>query len=249
MYYPEGTIKALPAIVEIHGGGWMYGNKELNKKYAMDLARRGFTVVNINYHLVQEKRYPVQIKDVFAAFNWIEKNYKNYHIDIDRVFITGDSAGAHLAAVSTAILYNESVKERLNISSELDIKAAGLICGVYDLNIYKSIKKFIVGKYANVLLGERAKQSVNKDLFAFKDVYAGNIPPLYLMSSRQDFIREQTLAFVKYIEANNIRHKLRYYDKGNENKLMHVFNVMYPHYKESVEVNDEMCDFFLSACR
>jgi len=54
VYYPEGTEKALPTIISIHGGGWFYGSKELYAHYCTRLAKRGFTVVNFNYRLAPE---------------------------------------------------------------------------------------------------------------------------------------------------------------------------------------------------
>ncbi len=48
VYYPEDAAHALPVIIDIHGGGWMYGSKELNKIYCLNLAKRGFTVFNIS---------------------------------------------------------------------------------------------------------------------------------------------------------------------------------------------------------
>jgi len=48
VYYPENTVNNNPVIIDIHGGGWMYGDKELNKLYCLALASRGYTVFNIS---------------------------------------------------------------------------------------------------------------------------------------------------------------------------------------------------------
>ena len=49
VYFPEGTEGALPTIVSIHGGGYVYGSKEIYHRYCMDLARRGFTQVEVSH--------------------------------------------------------------------------------------------------------------------------------------------------------------------------------------------------------
>ena len=49
IYYPKGTQGKLPTIVSIHGGGYVYGSKEIYRRYGMDMARRGFVFVNFNY--------------------------------------------------------------------------------------------------------------------------------------------------------------------------------------------------------
>ena len=58
VYYPKGTEAALPTIVSIHGGGYVYGSKEIYRRYCMDLARRGFSLVNFNYRLAPKDSPP-----------------------------------------------------------------------------------------------------------------------------------------------------------------------------------------------
>lgn len=246
IYYPEGTDKPLPVIIVVHGGGWLYGNKELNKNYAMNLALRGFAVVNINYHLVQEERYPKQLQDIYAMLEWLYLNGKNYYCDIDNVFITGDSAGAHLSSIALALQHNDEMKKLLNIDTNLNIKAGAMICGVYDLDEFGWFKSLITRPYAKVLLGVKPHLSEYGKLISFKGSFNGKIAPLYLMTSQDDFVKDQTRSFAKYCEKNNIEYKLRIWDKVKGKKLIHVFNIMFPLYDESVITNDELCDFFKS---
>ena len=51
VYRPKDAAGKLPVIVSVHGGGWVYGDKELYQHYTMNLAQRGFAVVNFSYHL------------------------------------------------------------------------------------------------------------------------------------------------------------------------------------------------------
>ena len=245
VYYPQGTSKPLPVIIVVHGGGWMYGDKELNQIYAMNLALRGFSIVNINYHLAQEKRFPQQIKDIYDVFNWIFANGKDYFLDIENVFITGDSAGAHLSAVSLALLDNAELRKQLNVDTKLKIKAGGVICGAFELDAFKGIKKLVAAWYGKVVLGQKVKKSeYAKTMSAIKSINK-KLPPLYLMTSSQDFLKDQTLHFVEFLKANNFEHKFRYGDEPKDKKLTHVFNVCYPLKKEAVVTNDEMCRFFM----
>ena len=244
VYYPKDTSKTLPVIIVVHGGGWLYGNKELNKIYAMNLSLRGFAVVNINYHLVHEKRFPEQIKDIYAVLNWIDNNDKKYYLDKNNVFITGDSAGAHLSSIAMALQHNEVMSRELGIKTNINIRAGGLICGVYDLEDFGGIKALIVRKYAKVILGESIKKSPNNRYMSFKSVYNGKVAPLYVMSSRHDFLGSQTLGFGRFLKNNEIDHKYRYWEEDKSRQLTHVFNVLYPLSNESIITNDEMCDFF-----
>ena len=58
VYIPEGAEGPLPTIVSIHGGGYVYGSKEIYRRYGMDMARRGFAFVNFNYRLAPKWRFP-----------------------------------------------------------------------------------------------------------------------------------------------------------------------------------------------
>ena len=54
----------LPVIISVHGGAWMYGDKERYQYYCMSLAQRGFAVVNFTYRLAPESKFPAQLEDV-----------------------------------------------------------------------------------------------------------------------------------------------------------------------------------------
>ena len=61
VYYPNDTSGKLATIVSIHGGGYVYGTKEIYRRYCMELARHGFAVVNFNYRLAPKWKFPTPI--------------------------------------------------------------------------------------------------------------------------------------------------------------------------------------------
>ena len=63
VYRPKDAHGRLPVIVSIHGGGWVYGNKEIMQFYCMSLAEKGFAVVNFNYRLAPYHKHPVPLED------------------------------------------------------------------------------------------------------------------------------------------------------------------------------------------
>ena len=73
VYRPVGAGKC-PIIVNVHGGGYVYGDKELYKRYCMDLARRGFAVVNFNYRLAPRWKFPAPLEDLNNVMHWISKD-------------------------------------------------------------------------------------------------------------------------------------------------------------------------------
>ncbi len=62
----------LPVIVSVHGGGWVYGDKNRYQYYCMSLAERGFAVVNFSYRLAPEHKFPVPLEDTCMVFSWVQ---------------------------------------------------------------------------------------------------------------------------------------------------------------------------------
>ncbi len=104
---PQGD-GPFPAIVFIHGGGWSGGNRQGYRGQIQDAAKRGYVAVTISYRLMQFDQakketttatpiFPAQIHDAKAAIRWLRANAKKYHINPDRIGVTGGSAGGHLS--------------------------------------------------------------------------------------------------------------------------------------------------------
>ena len=72
-----------PVIIDVHGGGWFYGDKDLNRNYDRILAKNGFTVVAPSYRLAEEVNYVEQLKDVLASFEWVVKNAEAENFDLN----------------------------------------------------------------------------------------------------------------------------------------------------------------------
>lgn len=96
--------KPRPAIVVIHGGGWIEGDKSSFSTpknpppgNIMDFAKLGFVAVTINYRLAKEAPFPAALHDCKCAVRWLRANAAKYHIDPDSIGAWGNSAGGHLA--------------------------------------------------------------------------------------------------------------------------------------------------------
>jgi acetyl esterase len=95
-----------PVVMYIHGGGFRILSKDTHWIFATSFARRGFTVVNINYRLAPGHPFPAALEDVAAAWRWTHDNVDVYGGDPDNVSVAGESAGANLSlALSVAACY------------------------------------------------------------------------------------------------------------------------------------------------
>ena len=95
---------ARPAIVVIHGGGWIEGSRssfsraqERRPGHIIDFAKLGFVAVSIDYRLAKEAPFPAAIQDCKCAVRWLRANSEKYQIDPKRIGACGNSAGGHLA--------------------------------------------------------------------------------------------------------------------------------------------------------
>lgn len=239
VYYPQGTTSPLPTIVNVHGGGYVYGTKEIYRRYGMDLARRGFTVVNFNYRLAPRWRFPAPLEDTNAVMRWICRNAEQYHMDPQRLFVVGDSAGAQLASQYAAIATDPDYAGIFSLNvPNIRILGLGLNCGMYDTRTIASQKRTGVQKD---YLGTKIS-SDDPRLFVLAHITA-NYPPAHITTAYHDFLRENAEPMYHFLTQKGIRAELSCYGSEEDASIGHVFhvNIALP---EATRCNDSQCDFF-----
>jgi acetyl esterase/lipase len=88
-----------PVLLFVHGGSWNSGNKEIYDFFGSRMARRKAVTVVIDYPLAPEFKVNAMEKAVVQAVNWIAENIEEYGGDSEQIYISGHSAGAHLAGL------------------------------------------------------------------------------------------------------------------------------------------------------
>lgn len=97
-YRPDGP-GPLPAILLVHGGGWVKGDKRGLEEDARFFAERGYVGFSVNYRLAPAFRFPAQIEDVKRAVRWVREHAAEYGLDPERIGAFGTSAGGHLVGL------------------------------------------------------------------------------------------------------------------------------------------------------
>ncbi len=250
-YYKDdgsGNIPNSPLIIDIHGGGWMYGTKEINKYYCFYLASKGFNVFSINYTLCPKGTFKTQIQDAFSAFRWIGEHGAEYNCDMQNVFLCGDSAGGHIATVAAALYSRPDLCEIYDVElPAFSLNALGIVCGAYDIKLFKDLEP---GRnYAKIILGDDYKNSDFANVSSMSEIIGTapedtKLPPIYMVSSKEDFIGFLSTGFDKLMTRYGYTHTFRRLGKSKLHSLPHVFCVTNPEYPESQIVNTEMLDFF-----
>jgi len=103
LYIPRGDRGALPTLIQIHGGGWVGGNKEGNALRFLPYLEMGWAVVNVQYRLGPVALAPAAVEDSLCALRWVIRNAEQYGLDTNRIVVTGYSAGGHLALTTGMI--------------------------------------------------------------------------------------------------------------------------------------------------
>ena len=242
--YPVKRKDSYPIIIQVHGGGWVYGTKDtIYKAYGMALAQKGFAVITLNYRLAPTHNFPAQLYDIDLLMQFIDDHAKQYSLDIENIFMIGDSAGAHLISLYQC-MHQHPQPHPFHFQSKLKVKALALSCGVYDFDTFTN-RKIRFPQKTNTL----------RSLFGVNDV---NAHPLYAWSSPANLIQEtfpdtlvissefdplfiQTKEWLEKLKSKNIKHKT--FIPAKKLKLPHVFNTRLT-YPQSIEVLNEIADFF-----
>ncbi|MFI6349976.1 alpha/beta hydrolase [Streptomyces sp. NPDC050560] len=99
IYRPEGATGPLPALLSLHGGGFVLGSPDADHELSLRLCRElPAVVVAVDYRLAPEHRFPAALDDCYAALCWLAAHATGLGADPARIGIWGDSAGGGLAA-------------------------------------------------------------------------------------------------------------------------------------------------------
>jgi acetyl esterase len=99
---PTGTVDVLPAVIYIHGGGWILGDRNTHDRLVREIAvGTGAAIVFVDYDRSPEARYPVAIEQAYAATRYVVDHGADLRIDPSRLAVAGDSVGGNMAAALT----------------------------------------------------------------------------------------------------------------------------------------------------
>ena len=135
LYLPAGA-KEVPALIAVHGGGWVQGVRTAFQYWGPYLAARGVAVFSISYRLATKgKTYPQAVHDVLAGVQFVRGKASEFGIDPQRIGIMGASAGAHLAALAAlgGKKFAGGYPQDAFASVSTEVKALIGVYGVYDM--------------------------------------------------------------------------------------------------------------------
>lgn len=220
VYQPRSQKGKLPVIVNVHGGGYVYGSTKPYKFYCMYLAQQGYVVINYNYRLAPQHKFPAALEDLNTVIQWVVKHAKIYGMDLQNVYMIGDSAGAQIASQYATMYANKNYAKLLELRlPRFRLAALGLNCGMYDMKTEtrkEGLKQFIFDAYFSKNLDQWG------DKLDVLKYITSDFPPTYLMSAPGDFLLSHCEPMATFLQSKQIETAHKIY--GNEN-TGHVFQL------------------------
>ena len=137
--YAPRDAKHAPVIILVHGGTWMFGDKNFRGRYrpgCQALARQGIVMVSINYRLSPAVKHPEHVKDLARAFSWVRGHIADHGGDHDRIVLCGHSAGGHLVSLlAAADTYWEDKSLGLTDADRRALRGVIAVSGVYRIPV------------------------------------------------------------------------------------------------------------------
>lgn len=225
LIYPTNfNNQKLPIVFYVHGGSWCGGDKYGYTMFNKQIAKYGYIVVNINYRLMPKVSIRTCVADVIKAIRYSIKNtdilLKKRKISIsanfDKVFMVGDSAGAHIVSLIAA----KQTAKKIKLNSK--IAGLGLYYGVYNFEnidhdpspIMTDLDKYWKSIYDNTT---KLYTDISTTSYVTPD-----FPETFMTSGEIDKLHFQSQVFSKLLKRNDV--KLHYLNfKKSRQDARHAF--------------------------
>lgn len=205
---PAGATGVLPAIIYIHGGGWVLGDRETHDRLIRELATgANAALVFVDYDRSPEARYPVAIEQGYAVAKYVADNAEKLMIDGRHIVIAGDSVGGNMAT-AIALL----AKERKGPT----FRAQALLYPVTDASMStRSYEQYATGPWLtrdsmawfwDQYIPEKAKRGDihASPLNASRDELSG-LPQTLLIVDENDVLRDEGEAYGRKLAEAGVR--------------------------------------------
>lgn len=215
IHRPKDAADPLPAILHIHGGGYVAGaaadNEALHRPLAADLR---CVIVSVDYRLAPETPFPGPVEDCYAALAWICRNAAELGVDLGRLGVMGESAGGGLAA-ALALLARDRGEYALAFQHLIYPMIDDRTCAAAEPHPYAG--EFVWTPQANrfgwrSLLGqEPGGPDVSPYAAAARAERLEGLPPAYIATGSLDLFLEEDLAYAQRLLRAGVPVELHVY--------------------------------------
>lgn len=210
---PKEVTGQLPVIFWVHGGAFLGGDKADITEYAVQIANEGYIVVNLNYELAPNAKYPTPLLQVSEAYQFVEREAEQYGIDMDHIYFAGDSAGAQIASqfvnVQVEPSYAEVAKLEAIVPPEA-IKGVLLFCGPYDVTRFGEISdnvliSFLFKRIGWAYIGDRNwLESDAAQEASIIEYVSENFPPTFITDGNTGSFENQGIELTRKLKDKGV---------------------------------------------
>ena len=205
---PRGAPGPLPAVLYMHGGGWILGNAATHDRLVRELAVGvGAAVVFVEYDRSPEAAYPVAIEQGYAAAQWIGREGAAHGIDGSRIAVAGDSVGGGMTA-ALAIMAKERGDVRfVHQSMYYPVTDAGMDTASYE--------QFATGYFLTAKAMEWFWDAYLPDVARRSEITASplratvadvaGLPPAFVVVDEADVLRDEGEAYAATLRAAGVQ--------------------------------------------
>lgn len=206
-----------PTLIFIHGGGWVGGEKETRITSIMPYLERGWNVVNVEYRLGVNTA-PQAVDDAMCALAWIAEHAPEYNMDLNRIVISGDSAGGHLALI-TGFLNAIPDSHPCTVSEKVKVGAVVNWYGITDIAQVETYLRTTKPEwnYAGAWLRDSIQTDHISQLYSPIHRISENTPPVLTLHGELDSVVPfgQAVELHKRLGEAGLTHKLLSDPEGN----------------------------------
>ncbi len=205
---PVGATEPLPAVLYVHGGGWVLGNAGTHDRLIRELAvGANVAVVFVEYDRSPEARYPVAIEQAYATARWVTREGSAEGLDASRLAVAGDSVGGNMAAALTILATRRGDVDFVHQSLYYPVTDAA-----QDTDSYREFADgpFLTARamawYWDAYLpdhGQRYDVTVSP-LRATLDDLAG-VPEAFVLVAENDVLRDEGEAYARRLTEAEVR--------------------------------------------
>mgnify|MGYP000724605775 CR=1 FL=1 len=246
---PKTTSLNSPVLLQIHGGAWTHGYGSKNEQgvpLMVEMAKRGWVSVSINYRLCPTANFPDHIVDCKSALVWVKEHIKEYGGNPDFIIVTGGSAGGHLSSL-LALSANESTLQPGFEDKDTSVQGCVPYYGIYDFLDRKKLQSSLALEI--VLHKKIIKQTKeeNKALYQLMSpvTYINeNAPPFLVIHGDKDSLT--SLGAAQYFASNLDEVSINTVEFAEISGAQHGFDVFSSVRSDNVlfGVAERMCQWY-----